>query len=227
MFTRQNMKLLLLTKFNSQNYIDAVLSFGHEVLLECDDLSEIDGLILCGGSDVHPRYYGEEIDGAVGIDEERDEREVPITLECIRRGIPILGICRGQQLLNAVLGGTLIQHLPNVEYHNKKGSDRYITHEVRAERGSVFDRLFGETFTTNTSHHQAIGRLAVGLRATLCSTDGVIEGVEHETLPIIAVQWHPERMMLSFASDEMADGRRIFEYFFSMIEKRMLGEGIC
>ena len=91
----------------------------------------------------------------------------------------------------------------------------------------MFERLYGETFVTNTSHHQAIDRLAVGLRTTLFSADGIIEGVEHETLPIIAVQWHPERMMLSFASDEMADGRRIFEYFFSMIEKRMLGEGIC
>ena len=215
------MKLLLLTKFNSQNYIDAVKSFGHEALTECADLSEIDGLILCGGSDVHPRYYGEEINGSVGIDEERDEREIPIVRACIERHIPILGICRGQQLLNAVLGGTLIQHLPNTEYHNKKASDRYITHEVRAERGSVFARLYGETFVTNTSHHQAIDRLADGLRPTLFSSDGVIEGVEHETLPILAVQWHPERMMLSFADDEMADGGRVFEYFFSMIEKGM------
>ena len=221
------MKLFLLTKLNSQNYIDAVASFGHETLTECDDLSLVDGVILCGGSDVHPRYYGEEIRGATGIDEERDEREVVIALECIRRGIPILGICRGQQLLNVLFGGTLIQHLDNTEYHNKKGSDHYITHPVHALEGSVFSHLYGETFVTNTSHHQAIDRLGEGLRATLFSDDGVIEGVEHKSLPIFAVQWHPERMMLSFASEEMADGRRIFEHFFSMIESEKQEDTIC
>ncbi len=213
------MKLLLLAKLNSQNYIDAVTSFGHEVVTECEDLCSVDGVILCGGSDVHPKYYGQPIDGASGIDEERDEREIRIARECIEKKIPLFGICRGHQLLNVLFGGTLIQHLPNVEYHNKKGSDHYIIHEVRSERGSAFWELYGEHFVTNTSHHQAIDRLGEGLRATLLAPDGVIEGVEHVALPIIAVQWHPERMMLSYADDRMADGRKIFAHFFDMIRR--------
>ena len=214
------MKILLLAKLKTENYINAVLSFGHEALTECEDLSMVDGVILCGGSDVHPRYYGQQIDGARGIDEERDAREVRVARECIARKIPLLGICRGQQLLNVLFGGTLIQHLENTEYHNLAGSEIYLTHPVHAESGSVFEALYGKEFVVNTSHHQAIDHLGDGLRATLFASDGTIEGVEHETLPVLAVQFHPERMMLAFADGCMADGARIFEYFFDMIKKR-------
>ena len=219
------MKILLLAKLKTETYVAAVESMGHEVLLEPQRLNEADGVILCGGSDVHPRYYGQEICGARGIDEQRDEREVPVVLECIRRGIPMLGICRGHQLLNALLGGTLIQHLENVDFHNKAGSDVYQTHTVKAVPGSVYESLYGESFVVNTSHHQAVDRLAQGLRPTLYAPDGVLEGFEHETLPIVGVQFHPERMMLSFADTNMADGSKIFAYFFDKIEKYKKQQG--
>ena len=214
------MKILLLAKLKTENYIDAVTSLGHEALTECEDLSMVDGVILCGGSDVHPRYYGQLINGARGIDEERDAREVRVARECIARKIPLLGICRGQQLLNVLFGGTLIQHLDNTEYHNLAGSESYLTHPVCAQEGSVFEALYGKEFVVNTSHHQAIDRLGDGLRATLFAPDGTIEGVEHESLPVLAVQFHPERMMLAFADGCMADGARIFECFFEMIKNR-------
>ena len=213
------MNILLLSKFKTEYYVDAVASMGHNPLLDTDNLDEIDGVILCGGSDVHPKYYGQQINGAKGIDEERDEREVPIVRECIQRGIPMLGICRGHQLLNALLGGTLIQHLENVDFHNKAGSDVYQTHTVQAVKGSIYESLYGESFVVNTSHHQAVDRLAEGLRPTIYASDGVLEGFEHETLPIVGVQFHPERMMLSFADEKMADGSKIFAYFFDKIAK--------
>ncbi len=213
------MKILLLAKYKTENYVAAVEALGHESVLSCDDLSDVDGVILCGGSDVDPAYYGQGMNGARNIDRARDEREVKLGRECIRRGIPTLGICRGLQLLNVLFGGTLIQHLPNEEYHNKPGSERYISHEVMASEDSLFRVLYGEQFVVNTSHHQAIDILGEGLRATLFAPDGVIEGVEHTTLPIFAVQWHPERMMPPLCEGEMADGARVFLRFFQMIEE--------
>ena len=214
------MKLLLLTKRNAQNYYDAVVSFGHEAAYETDDLTAVDGVILCGGSDIHPAYYGQQICGAVEIDEERDAREYRIASECIRRRIPLLGICRGHQLLNVLFGGTLIQHLENAALHNKTHAEHDISHEVRASADSVFMRLYGERFVVNTSHHQAVDRLGEGLQANLFAPDGVIEGFVHESLPILAVQWHPERMMPPHCEGKLADGKKIFEYFFEMIEKK-------
>ena len=214
------MKLLLLAKLNAQNYYNAVVSFGHEAVYETDDLSQIDGVILCGGSDIDPAYYGQGLCGAVNMDKERDQREFAIARECLKLGIPMFGICRGHQLLNVLLGGTLIQHLENVAFHNQSGAERYVVHEVNALVPSTFSRLFGERFVVNTSHHQAVDRLADGLVATLFAHDGTIEGFEHESLPILGVQWHPERMMPPFHEGDMADGGRVFKHFFEMIRER-------
>lgn len=213
------MKILLLTDEKFEKYCNAVASFGHEPVLEAENLDEVDGVILCGGADVHPKYYGQQINGARQIDDKRDEREVPIARECIARRIPLLGICRGHQLLNALLGGTLIQDLPNAENHTRAVPGQESTHTVQAKVGSLFYELYGESFVVNTSHHQAIDRLADGFVAELLAPDGTIEGCIHESLPIFSVQWHPERMMPPLRTEEMADGGLIFRHFFKMIEK--------
>ena len=212
------MKLLLLTDKKFEKYCNAVASFGHEPVLEAENLDEVDGVILCGGSDVHPKYYGQEIDGSRGIDDARDQREVFIARECILRGIPMLGICRGHQLLNVVLGGTLIQDLANAESHVRAVPEIDSAHMVVAEAGSLFEELYGESFVVNTSHHQAIDRLADGFVAKLHAPDGTIEGCVHESLPIFSVQWHPERMMPPYRTGEMADGGLLFKRFFDMVE---------
>lgn len=213
-----SMKLLLLADQNSKNYIDAVVSLGEKAVLEAKSPDEVDGVILCGGADVDPKYYGQPLDGSRDIDEARDKKEIAIVRECIAKRIPILGICRGHQLLNVVLGGTLIQHLSNAPSHMRAVPERDNTHGALAVPDSIFSQLYGERFVVNTSHHQAIDRLGEGLVAQVFAQDGTIEGCVHESLPFLSVQWHPERMMPPHREGEMADGALIFKRFFQMIE---------
>lgn len=179
------------------------------------DLS-YDGLILGGGNDVHPRYYGQEIDGAEDFDEMRDEREIALAKAYIKAGKPILGICRGGQLLNVVFGGTLIQHLACTDEHKVAGEEWH-SHGVIAEKGSIFEKIYGKNFRVNSLHHQAVGEIGEGLKATLhAEGNGVVEGFEHWNLPIIGVQWHPEKMCLAAKRTDAADGIEIFRYFMTL-----------
>ena len=137
----------------------------------------------------------------------------------MQAGKPIFGICRGMQLLNVVLGGSLIQHLPNTDEHRLSSTEETF-HEVQAEKGGIFEELYGEHFAINSFHHQAINRLGDGLKITLKSWDGkVIEGVQHQEKPYFGVQWHPERMRLPMDVKGLADGMKIFEYFLSLCKK--------
>jgi len=153
------------------------------------DMDSCDGLLLPGGGDVHPRRYGQPICGAADIDEDRDELELHAFDAFMRAGRPILGICRGSQLINVALGGTLQQHIPR---HSRIGEtdrlhpSRTIDETLRA--------LYGERFIINSAHHQAMDRLGDGLRAVQWAEDGTVEAIRHETLPILGVQWHPERL---------------------------------
>ena len=179
------------------------------------DLS-YDGLILGGGNDVHPRYYGQEIDGAEDFDEMRDEREIALAKAYIKAGKPILGICRGGQLLNVVFGGTLIQHLACTDEHKVAGKEWH-SHVVIADKGSIFEKIYGKNFRVNSLHHQAVGEIGEGLKATLhAEGNGVVEGFEHGNLPIIGVQWHPEKMCLAAKRTDAADGIEIFRYFMTL-----------
>lgn len=212
------MKILLLAKAEQENYIRAVEACGAKAVAKYlpDEDIDYDGLILCGGSDIHPRYYGEGIDGSVDIDEERDRTEIAVAKKFLQTGKPILGICRGMQLLNVVLGGTLIQHLSQVKQH-RADDKRDLIHEVVAQKGSLFEELYGTRFCINSLHHQALKKMGEGLCATLYSADGkVIEGCEHIDKPYFGVQWHPEKMSLDKRSKETIDGIKIFERFIQM-----------
>ena len=212
------MKILLLAKAEQENYIHAVEACGAKGVAKYlpDEDVDYDGLILCGGSDIHPRYYGEEINGSVDIDEERDRTEIAVVKKFLQTGKPILGICRGMQLLNVLLGGTLIQHIPQVKEH--RADENYeLIHEVMAQKGSLFEQLYGERFCINSLHHQALKKMGDGLRATLYSADGeVIEGCEHINKPYFGVQWHPEKMSLRKRREDTLNGIKIFERFIQM-----------
>jgi len=138
----------------------------------------------------------------------------------LKAGKPIFGICRGHQLLNVIFGGTLVQHLPNALEHSTVLAGRDIVHEVTAEKGSIAEKLYGESFTVNSWHHQAVQDLADGFCVSMCASDGVIEGFEHESLPIFGVQWHPERMCCTRKRDDTVDGSAIFEYFIRICEEK-------
>lgn len=214
-------KILLTANLNSLSYVDAVKSCGSSadaVYNPTIDMTEYDGLILCGGNDINPVYYGENIDGAVNIDDFRDKCEIALAREYIKMQKPVFGICRGHQLINILFGGTLIQHIPNAAIHRAPEGQLHNYHSVRKVKNSLLSDLYGKEFVVNSSHHQAVKKLGDGLEIVLEANDEykTVEGLVHKTLPVFSVQWHPERMCGLYEKEGVADGRRVFEYFVKM-----------
>lgn len=211
-------EILLSVNTKKEFYIDAVNNCGGIAIPEyCPEaVTEYDGLILCGGNDIGPSYYGEEINGAVNIDEKRDFSEFNLVKAFIEAGKPVMGICRGCQLLNIAFGGTLYQDIDNAKEHSSF-SDYDLIHTVQAKENSFLSELYGESFWVNSFHHQAVNKLGKDLEITAIASDGkTVEGIKHKTLPIFGVQWHPERMAFSKRRDDTVDGRLLFEYFIKM-----------
>jgi putative glutamine amidotransferase len=159
-------------------------------------LDGLDGLIVTGGRDVDPARYGQaphpETDQPAT---DRDEWEDALLLAAIQRELPFLGICRGAQVLNVALGGTLIQHLPDVVGSNRYniGGDQFNQVAVEVEPGSELSDLVGAGVAGRVHHHQAIDRLGSGLSVSARAEDGIIQAIELGSVPFgVAVQWHPE-----------------------------------
>lgn len=210
-------KILLFGKGNVQSYINAIEGVGAEAVAEYPPKydASYDGLILCGGADINPKYYNEEINGSVGIDSEMDEAEFAIMDAFVKAGKPVLGICRGNQFINVFFGGSLYQHIPEADLHT--GSKAHI---VTAEEGSMLKELYGASFSVNSTHHQAVKKLGNGLRATAYWEGKYIEATEHTSLPIISVQWHPEAMCFERRREDTVDGAKIFESFVNMCKAK-------
>ncbi len=160
-------------------------------------LDGIDGLIVTGGRDVDPSRYGQEPHPTTDAPSlERDAWEDALLRGAIERELPFLGICRGAQVLNVALGGTLIQHLPEVvgSTRYQLGGGNFNDVPVEVEAGSELSELVGGEVVGKMYHHQSIDRVADGLSVSARSADGVIEAVELDSVPFgIAVQWHPEQ----------------------------------
>ncbi|MDO5652713.1 MAG: gamma-glutamyl-gamma-aminobutyrate hydrolase family protein, partial [Brachymonas sp.] len=166
-----------------------------------DDLVEnLDGLVLQGGVDIAPQLYGAEPwTHSADNDPLRDRYEMELLRGFIHAGKPVLGICRGAQLLNVFFGGTLVQDIPtqwpNAIAHQDLDSYDQLTHEVRFLQGSLFEQLYGSQPQRVTSlHHQCVDRLGQGLMIeALSPIDGVPEAIRHPDMPfVVGVQWHPE-----------------------------------
>jgi putative glutamine amidotransferase len=182
-------------------------------------VAELDGLLLTGGVDVDPARYGEARKATVSaVDAERDAFELTLISEALARQVPVLGICRGLQILNVALGGTLYQDLPSENptslEHSRTATPVCIAHDVWISPGSRLAGLMPEKMAeadacaVNSRHHQAIKRLADGFEVSATAPDGVIEGIEHKTLPFcVAVQWHPENFWRT------GEFRELFENF--------------
>ena len=129
----------------------------------------------------------------------------------------MLGICRGLQIINVFFGGSLVQNVDDCAVHERLGTvDR--VHETSVPHSSFLYSVYGaEKIAENSAHHQAIKRLGAGLKPMQYCGDGLIEAVRHESLPIIALQWHPERMCLACARKDTVDGLCIFRYFLDVI----------
>ena len=183
------------------NYTDAIAKAGGipVVLPIIDDpalaeslLAKVDGIVFSGGPDLDPVEYGEEIlNETVSIDAVRDRSDLLLARAALASGKPVLAICRGEQLMNVVLGGSLYQDLPAQVEGVLPHSDT--THMIGVEKGSVLFDLFGsDSLMVNTFHHQAVKDVAPGSRVTARSSDGVVEAFENAN--VLAVQFHPERM---------------------------------
>ncbi len=178
---------------------------GQPVILTPDDalpptkqLAQLDGLLLSGGGDVHPRYYGQPINGTDpdDIQIERDELELPLARMALAADMPILAICRGLQVLNIAAGGGLLQHVDG----HQSPKDSAKCHDIDICSGTTLARVLDTTgpLPTNTYHHQAVtlDMLAPGFRPSglTVQTPTLVEAMESETARwTVAVQWHPER----------------------------------
>lgn len=190
-------------------YARAVFDAGGEPVCQYAPMApgtEYDGLILCGGGDLSPELFG---GGAAetdrDIDSVREQSDLMQISSFFSEGKPILGICRGMQMLNVALGGTLIQDLEERCVHHWRTE-----HEVAIKSG-MLRKLHGPRLMVNSIHHQAVNAPAPGFLAAAISEDGVIEAIEHMSLPIIGVQWHPERMDV---------GALLFGHFIATAKER-------
>ena len=181
-------------------------------------LARVDGLMLTGGGDVDPMLYGETPRATFAAAEAgRDAFEIALSRAAMASGIPFLAICRGMQVLNVAMGGTLIQDIPSevpgALEHSVPEPRFHIAHEVWVSRGSTLSTLLadhmedGETCHVNSRHHQSVKQAARGFEVTATSPDGVIEAMEKADAPFcIAVQWHPENFWRTGEFRELFEG---------------------
>jgi putative glutamine amidotransferase len=160
-------------------------------------VDRFDGVLLIGGPDVDPLLYGEEPSPETyGVDPDRDIFEIALIRAARSRKAPLFAICRGIQIVNVALGGSLQQHItgqPGIGDHGTPGSRDWTLHEVRLEPGSLAERVMGtETSRASCHHHQALDRLGSGVRASGWARDGIVEVIEGIDGWLLAVQWHPE-----------------------------------
>src|SRR4051812_32331929 len=160
-------------------------------------IRRLDGLVMTGGADPDPALYGEQPHPELGeIEPDRDVWELNLIRAALDRHLPMLCVCRGAQLLNIALGGTLVQHLDESDTHARWTTVRTERcHVVRASTGSKLASLYGTNLVTNSLHHQAVGRPGHGVVVTGIADDGLVEGLELGGRPeVLAVQWPPEML---------------------------------
>lgn len=181
-------------------------------------LARVDGLILTGGGDVDPKLYGEaRHDTFQPAETGRDEFEIALARAAVAKRIPLLAICRGMQVLNVAMGGTLIQDIPSqvpgALEHSVPQPRAGSAHEVWVSKGSKLSMLLadhmedGETCHVNSRHHQSVKQAADGFEVTATAPDGVIEAMEKpDTVFCVAVQWHPENFWRTGEFRELFEG---------------------
>lgn len=211
-----------------QNYAEAVVQAGGLAVLVCsgqrESLAELSqraqGLFLTGGEDLDPQRYGQKNTGLCSPpDLWRDSLEWSLCWQFVRQKKPVFGVCRGMQMINVFFGGTLTQDLQEDRglahpYHS--------IHSVECIEGSQLEQLFGASFLVNSYHHQAVQTLGAGLISIAATQNGdIVEALEHKTLPVLGVQWHPERMTGDQRMDrEGPDMGCLFQRFVQLCSTR-------
>jgi putative glutamine amidotransferase len=204
-------------------YEEALREAGIESVRNPASLESLDGLLLTGGTDVNPVHYGQgRLRDSESPDDLRDALELRLVREALAADLPVLGICRGLQLLNVALDGSLIQHLPSTPVHQvrPKGAEsgrHPSAHQIRVEPNTQLAAIIGVgEHEVNSRHHQAVDRLGRGLIVSATASDGVIEAIEKPGAAFaVAVQWHPEdRVQVSDADRKLflAFGKAMAEH---------------
>lgn len=202
---------------NYGNYDAALKASGLEPVFS-RDLSlaaDCDGLLLTGGYDIDPAFYGQENVACFHVDPVKDREEIALVEQFMALERPIFGICRGHQILNVALGGDMIQHVPG---HAQLDTGVDDAHPVTAEH-EFMRRLYGDRFPVNSAHHQLVGRLGRGLNVTCRSDEGYIEGIVHDNGRVFGVQFHPERMAFARRREDTVDGKKLFDVFRDLLER--------
>ncbi len=192
---------------NLTNYINALKECKCKVVFSknIEKSKRCDALVLTGGGDVLPYFYGQNKSSSDNVDVNLDISEFTLIKNFVSSGKKILGICKGMQILNVYFGGTLYKNIP---YHFNKKYDLY--HTVRVENPCFLSQLYSNKFIVNSAHKQAINKLGENLTVLAKSNDDIIEAIKHKTLPIIATQFHPERLAENFR-------KPFFNYFINTL----------
>jgi len=203
------------------NYENAIRAAGSTFVTRyCPETNlSFDGLLLTGGGDVEPGRYGQKDRGSLLVDLERDRAELALVRAYLEAGKPILGICRGMQILNVALGGTLVQDLGGTLnlFHRRIEADK--VHPVAAQAGSLLHSLYSSLFAVNSAHHQAADIPGQDVIITARSESGVAEALELPGRPVLGVQFHPERMTGAHLRPDTVDGGAIFRWFIDQCSK--------
>ncbi len=170
---------------------------------------DLTGFVIGGGNDIDPAIYGGDVSESRSVDPLRDEFELSVLELAAERSMPVMGICRGAQLINVHAGGTLISDLRDRRVHTSNRGTLLPRKQVRIDAGSLLAEFIGSHSTrVNSLHHQAVDRTGDGLAVTACDRDDIVQGIESTRGPLrIGVQWHPEYL------PQRADQRRLFRYF--------------
>ncbi|MCD7920259.1 MAG: gamma-glutamyl-gamma-aminobutyrate hydrolase family protein [Clostridiales bacterium] len=211
------------------NYVAAVKEIGMEPVASTPTEDELDigdfaGLILPGGPDMDPTFYGQEDYACRRVRRWLDLAQLHALDVFVKSKKPVLAICKGAQVVNVYFGGTLFQNLPTREHHQAYhvNNERLFSHHpVRILPGTPLSDIWKtDEIIVNSAHHQGVDRVAEDLKICAYSDDGVVEGLYHQDLPLLAVQWHPERMAYAHYVDGWSDGSLIFEYFKAQMENK-------
>lgn len=199
------------------NYENAMRHLGilPETSLHVPNAASYDGLILPGGGDIDPKLFGQLNYGSRAFDPVLDRLQMAVLDAFILDKKPVLGICKGMQLINIYFGGDMIQHLETSDGHEYVENDQL--HETIACKGSFLERLYGEHLVVNSAHHQGVDVPGRGITYVQFAPDGVVEGLNHRYLPVLGVQWHPERLCFEHKRQGAVDGAALLAYFIELL----------
>lgn len=213
---------------SSNNYIRAIKEFGGIPCPLYPGISEgtyadIDGLLLTGGPDIDPSYYGEEVHETTEIKPDRDELELFLFKRSMEKDLPVFGICRGIQVMNVAIGSSLYQDIPSqfTDHltHKILENEDDSWHDIKIQPGSLISQITCDRVAeVNSRHHQALKVIGEGFVVTAQSKDGIIEAIENPSKQfVIGVQYHPERMCTT--TDSREHRRKLFEAFIQAASK--------